>query len=54
MIFLATTVLLLAASGVFVNPAQNEKRQFPPGISFNWGTENLRCVNLSEWLVLEP
>lgn len=49
MIFSTTAALLLAAQGVFANPLKNEKREFPPGIAFNWGGDKLRGVNLGGW-----
>ena len=52
MTFLSTFVTLLAAQSVASSTLQ--RRQNPPGLNFNWGSEVIRGVNLGGWLILEP
>ena len=47
-----TFVTLLAAQSITSSPLQ--RRQNPPGLNFNWGSEVIRGVNIGGWLVLEP
>jgi hypothetical protein len=47
-----TLVALLAAKSVTSSPLQ--RRQNPPGLNFNWGSEVIRGVNIGGWLILEP
>ena len=44
-------VALLAAQSAVSSPMQ--RRQNPPGLNFNWGSEVIRGVNIGGWLVLE-
>ena len=52
MAFLSTFVALLVAHSVASSPLQ--RRQNPPGLNFNWGSEVIRGTNIGGWLVLEP
>ena len=47
-----TLVTLLTAQSIASSPLQ--RRQNPPGLSFNWGSEVIRGVNIGGWLILEP